>query len=118
MKQQARGHVEIWKKLRRYLLEDYYLLSAQPSDLQSWSGWQFQDPQDRSGFVQTFRSKTADEMHRFPVHGLDEQARYRFADAYGTESFEMSGSTAMTRGIEVRQPPMSSRVYVYKRVED
>lgn len=118
MKQRARLHVETWKKLRHYLLEDYYPLSAQPADLESWSGWQFQDPKDQSGFIQTFRSKTADAAHQFFIKKLDERARYRFTDLYSAESFEMSGLTAMIKGIEITQVPMSSRVFTYEKVAE
>lgn len=116
MKQMARQHVETWKRLRRYLVEDYYPLSAQPGDTVSWSGWQFQDPNDQSGFVQTFRTNTADATHRFVIHKLEEQAHYRFSDVYGGEIIEVTGSTAMTEGIEVVQEPMSSRIFTYRKL--
>jgi alpha-galactosidase len=115
MKNKARLHVRMWKRLRRYLLEDYYPLSAQPGDLQCWSGWQFHDPQDQSGFAQTFRTRTPDGAHRFVLRGLDENARYRFTDAYSGETFDMTGRVAMTDGIEVMQEPMSSTVLTYER---
>lgn len=116
MKRKARLHVATWKKLRRYLVEDYYPLSAQPGDLESWSGWQFQDPKDQSGFIQTFRTRTADATHRFALHKLDENARYRFTDAYSMESSEMTGLDAMTSGFAVTQEPMSSKVLTYAKI--
>lgn len=116
MKQQARRHIAVHKKIRRYLVEDYYPLSRQPADLESWSGWQFHDPQDQSGFVQTFRTKTPDSKHRFFIQKLEESARYRFTDAYSAEGFEVGGSTAMTNGIEVTQAAMSSRVLTYRKI--
>jgi alpha-galactosidase len=117
-KQRARAHLATWKKLRRYLAEDYYSLSEQPADEYTWSGWQFHDPAGGSGFVQTFRTNTAASSHRFKVRGLQEFARYRFTDAYGASSFEVSGAVAMTQGIEVKQAPMSSRVYLYTPIEE
>jgi alpha-galactosidase len=114
MKEKARGHFAVHKKIRRYLVEDYYPLSEQPGDLKSWSGWQFNDPLDRSGFVQTFRTHTPDATHRFFLKGLEEQARYRFIDAYTAEEFELIGSTAMAQGIAVTQAPMTSSVLSYK----
>jgi alpha-galactosidase len=113
MQQRARLHIETWKKLRRYLIEDYYPLSKQPGDLQSWSGWQFQDPKDHSGFVQTFRTRTPDTKHRFVLQKLDEKTRYRFTDIYSGRTFDVDGATAMTGGIEVSQDPMSSRILTY-----
>jgi alpha-galactosidase len=116
MKQKARLHVETYKKIRRYLMGDYYPLSVQPGDLESWSGWQFQDPVDGSGFVETFRTKTRSGTHRFILHKLDKQARYRFTDPYTAESVELTGATAMASGIEIRQTPMSARVLIYSRI--
>lgn len=113
MQEKARLHVQTWKKLRRYLVEDYYPLSDQPGDLKSWSGWQFHDPGDQSGFIQTFRATTRAAQHRFFPRGLDGSARFRFTDAYTGETFSISGTVAMAEGIEVTQAPMSSRVLTY-----
>jgi alpha-galactosidase len=118
MRQQARRHVTAWKALRRYLVEDYYPLSDQPRDVESWSGWQFNDPKDRSGFVQSFRTNTTDAAHRLLVKGLDERERYRFTDLYSGESFDLQGTVAMKNGIEFKQAPMTSRVFPYRKVSD
>jgi hypothetical protein len=98
------------------LVEDYYPLSPQPADLVSWSGWQFNDAADRSGFIQTFRTKTPHSSHRFFAKGLDARANYRFIDAYADDAFEMTGEAAMRIGIEFTQEPMSSRVLTYRHI--
>jgi len=116
MKQKALLHVGIWKKLRHYLVEDYYPLSDQPGDLKSWSGWQFQDAQDRSGFIQTFRTLTSEGTHRFFVRNLDGHAVYRFTDVYSNETFDVRGSVAMQSGIEITEAPMSSKVIAYAAI--
>jgi hypothetical protein len=116
VKKKARIHFETQKRLRRYLMEDYYPLSSQPGDMESWSAWQFNDPEERSGFVQTFRTKTSDATQRFFIKGLEKLTRYRFNDAYGAESFEMTGEQAMNAGIAFTQEPMSSRVFTYTKV--
>jgi hypothetical protein len=116
VKSEVRRHVDVWKTLRRYLIEDYYPLGEeQPRKLESWSGWQFQDSADHSGFIQTFRTKTPDSKHRWLLKGLQDGARYRFEDAYSRQSFEVLGEVAMTEGIELTQEPMSSRVLTYKK---
>ena len=115
IRQQTRGHVEIYKRLRRYLLCDYYPLSTQPCDTQSWSGWQFHDNKTSSGFVETFRTSTSSDRCRFTLHGLDKGGRYRFSDPYTADSFELGGEAALTDGIEMHQPPMSARVLLYSR---
>lgn len=111
-------HVETWKKIRRYLVEDYYPLSEQPGDLKCWSGWQFLDPKDQSGFIQSFRTQTAEAKHRFFVKGLEDQGRYRFTDTYSADTFEMTGKAAMQSGIEFVQEPMTSKVFTYIKISE
>jgi alpha-galactosidase len=115
-RQKAQRHVAIHKELRRYLMEDFYPLGDQPVDLKSWSGWQFLDPVEQAGFIQTFRTKTPESTQRFAIHKLDEGKRYRFSDPYSAQAFEITGQAAMTYGIEVTQEPMSSRVFRYERI--
>jgi len=117
-KARALRHVQIWKQLRRYLIEDYYPLSPQPADMTSWSGWQFHDPNDQSGFMQTFRTNTSEAAHRFALHELDDAALYRFTDAYSGETFEVTGASALTEGVEVCQATMSSRVLHYSKTSN
>jgi alpha-galactosidase len=118
LRDSARGHVETWMKLRRYLVEDYYPLSGQPGDLRSWSGWQFHDPEKQSGFLQVFRTDTPEERRHFRLFGLDSAATYRFQDSEGRSSFDMSGSDAAASGLEVDLPVMSSKVLIYRKLED
>jgi len=116
LKRQAREYVRTWKRLRHYLVQDFYPLSPQPADMTSWSGWQFHDPKDQSGFIQSFRTRTPDSEHRFITKGLEVAATYRFEDPDSKQSFELSGAAAMTEGINVTQRPMSARTYIYKRI--
>ena len=44
-------------------------------------------------------------MQTFSTRGA---ARYQFTDAYSSETFEVTGSAAITEGIEIEQEPMSS----------
>jgi alpha-galactosidase len=116
MRRIANQHIKVHKQIRRYLLEDYYPLSDQPRNLESWSGWQFHDPHDQSGFVQTFRTRAPETTRRFAIYKLEPNARYRLTDAYSGKSFELSGSQAMTQGIEMTQEPMTSKVLTYVKM--
>jgi hypothetical protein len=60
-------------------------------------------------------NRTAGATHCFPLHKLDEHARYRFTDAYSMESSEMTGLEAMASGFAVTQEPMSSTVLAYAK---
>lgn len=111
----AVGHVEIWKRLRRYLVQDYYMLSEQPANMHSWSGWQFHDPAEQSGFIQAFRTNAPEKDHVFSVHGLDDGALYRFEDPYSGKAFEERGDVARAE-LRIAIPPMSSSILTYAKV--
>jgi len=115
-RQKAKLHVQVYKKIRRYLMDDYYPLTDQPKNLESWGGWQFQDPTDGSGFVETFRAKSPNDTYRFTLHNLDKQAHYQFTDPYTGESFELSGADVMVHGLEMCQKPMTARVLIFNRI--
>lgn len=116
MTQKLQRHVGIWKKLRHYLMEDFYPLSSQPQDLKSWLAWQFHDPTEQSGFIQTFRMKTTGSSQRFALHGLDASRRYRFVDLETEATFELPGTETLTYGVEIEQPMLSCRVLMYQQL--
>jgi alpha-galactosidase len=118
MQRKARLEVDRFKDIRRYLVEDFYSLRGQPSDVNSWSGWQFHDPRDQSGFVQTFRIGAATADQRFVIYGLQDKTRYRFTELNTGQRFQISGAQAMNAGIDVKQPPNSSRIFVYRLADD
>jgi alpha-galactosidase len=54
LKAQMRKHVDAYKKIRKYLAEDFYLLLPQPRDLWSWEAWQFHIPRPTKGLCRYF----------------------------------------------------------------
>ncbi|MET4262415.1 alpha-galactosidase [Bradyrhizobium sp. S3.12.5] len=111
----ARTHIALWKKLRRYLVEDFYALTPQPTRPDSWSAWQFHDPVQQSGFVQTFRMRGAEDRHVVRLRGLNEAASYVVTDAYTGERSKVAGANACNVGLPVSQAQMTSRVFLYER---
>jgi len=117
VKMQAAKHIAVFKKIRRFLLEDYYPLTLQSKDQKSWEAWQFHDPLTQEGFVQAFRLKSDEPSVHICLRGLQPGLRYRFTDSYSGESQEISGSVAMERGIEFRLTSDASQVLEYRKVE-
>jgi len=115
VRQSVRRNVEVYKTLRRFLSEDFYLLAPQAGTLDTWAGWQFHDPRTGEGFVQAFRTGSPRPSTRFPLHGLDPAASYQFSDPYTGQAFEVSGAAAMAEGLKFDLPPMSSRVLTYRK---
>ena len=116
MKDQANKHTAVFKKIRKYLAEDYYLLLPQARTLDSWSGWQFHDPKTDEGFVQSFRLRSPKQTVKLPLKGLDGGSQYEFTDPYSGAAFKAPGKTLLAEGLEFALPEMSSRVLLYRRV--
>ncbi len=116
MKDQVKKNVEAYKKVRKYLSEDFYALAGQLRTLDTWSGWQFHDPKAGEGFVQVFRLKSAEQKRKFPLKGLDAKAIYEFTDVYTGKSFTAGGDKLCSDGLEFDLPEMSSRALLYRVV--
>jgi alpha-galactosidase len=109
LKKQARKHVNVFKKIRKFLAEDYYLLLSQPRTFGHWEGWQFHNPETDEGFVQAFRTKEASEsLKNLVMMGLNPNHSYRFTDPYTGESFEMTGAEALSEGVKFKLLPTLS----------
>jgi alpha-galactosidase len=109
----VRKHVDVFKRLRGFLSEDFYLLEAQPRTLEAWTAWQFHNPRTQEGFVQAFRLKSPDERRTFALQGIDSNRRYRFTDPYTNESFVVGGAALSSAGLPFGLPMLSSRVLLY-----
>lgn len=114
MRAQAKRHIQVYKQLRRYLVEDYYRLTPAPSDLESWEGWQFHDPKTGDGFVQAFRTGSPDTARTFRINALDPGKNYVFTDPYTNAAVQIAGATALSSGITFELPEMSSKVLLYR----
>jgi alpha-galactosidase len=113
---QVRKHVEAYKKVRRFLADDYYLLMPQARTLEGWEGWQFQDPKAQEGFVQAFRMRSPNASQKLVLHGLDTNARYEFSDVYTGKTFKISGNQLALDGLEFNLSQNSSQVLLYRRI--
>ena len=115
VRETVRRNVEVFKKLRRFLAEDFYLLTPQARTLETWTGWQFHDPKTQEGFVQAFRLRAREPTAEFPLHGLDPAAAYQFTDPYTGQSLDALGPAVLGRGLKFHLSPMSSRVLIYEK---
>jgi len=113
MKDQVCQHVDVFKRIRKYLCEDYYLLLPQARTLESWSAWRFHDPTTGEGFVQAFRVRSPEQTRSVILKGIDPKSRYQFSDPYSGETFEVHGAELTSGGLSLDLPPLSSRVLVY-----
>jgi len=105
----ARQALEQCRALQRYFLGDYYPLTGYSKAREVWLAWQFDLPGQGEGMVQAFRrERSAYESARFPLRGLEADAKYQVRDldsAGDGDSF--TGQELMTRGVrvEIRAQP-------------
>lgn len=116
MKTQAKRHIQVYKRIRHFLVEDYYRLLPAAVDLSDWEGWQFHDPEKGNGFVQAFRTNSPEAARSLRLFALEPLRSYRFTDPYSGASMQVSGATALSEGIKFDLPEMSSKVLIYEPV--
>jgi hypothetical protein len=115
LEERARKHLEVFKGIRKFLAEDYYLLTPQPRTFGNWEGWQFHNPETNEGFVQAFRDAQSTEPEKeLVLKGLAPNVNYLLTDPYSGDKIEIKGEVAMTDGIRFELAPESSRLYVYQ----
>jgi hypothetical protein len=115
MKQRVRQHVEVYKNLRPFLAEEFYLLIPQSQTLDTWAAWQFHDSKQDAGFVQAFRIRSSRESKQLTLKGIDSSSQYEFTDPYSNDTFVASGELLTSEGARFTLPPMSSQVLKYRR---
>jgi len=112
MMAQAKRHVEVYKSLRHFLVEDYYPLFEQPRSLNAWDGAQYHDPRAQEGFVSVFRLDSPQSSVELKLHGLQPGATYEFRNPYTNRVFQQKGSKAFTLDLQRR----TGEVLAYKRL--
>ena len=109
---QAKKHVDVYKSLRHFLVDDYYPLFPQPENLDAWDGAQYHDPSSQEGFVLAYRLNSSTSAVQLKLHALEPDATYEFSDPYTHQSFRQNGSQALT----VKSDRMKCTVLTYKRM--
>ena len=106
-------------QVEKYLLGDFYPLTAHSLTLDVWVGWQFDRPELGEGMVQVFRrGESPYETARFRLRGLDSGAAYRLRNFDQTNSLEARGGELMEQGLLVSLPQRrSSCIIRYQRVK-
>lgn len=75
---QLAEQVAIYKKLRPLLQADYYSLFQQQRGLESWTGWQFNDPARGEGFIVLLRPPQSPyDSADVQLRGLNASANYK-----------------------------------------
>lgn len=114
-----RANLKAWKDVFTPLfLADFYPLTAQPDRenqaivLQNqqdiWFGWEYYDAKAGKGAIQMFRRLDSRyEAGRFPLYGLEADARYVVSDYDTGKTANYTGEELMTKGllVEIDEAP-------------
>jgi alpha-galactosidase len=105
---------KIHRRLRPFLMEDYYALLPQSMDLGGWDAWQFHNPRTNSGFVQAFRHDSAVASLNIPIFAVVSGDNYEFEDPVTGEKMQTPGAVAGKDGLLFQLDKMSSRILLYQ----
>lgn len=112
--------VEEAREIAGYTLGDFHPLTPYTLAEDQWMAWQFDRPDLAGGVVQVFRrEKSAYESARFPLRGLDRDARYTIRDFDRPDTFEMTGAELTDGGLAVILPGCpKAAILVYTRCRE
>ena len=106
------------RRVAPYFSGDYYPLTGYSLDGTAWMAWQFDRPDLGDGLVQAFRrGESYYESARFPLGGLEPDARYAVTDLDSGRSEEYTGRELTGQGLRVscdKRP--GAIVLLYKKI--
>ena len=112
----ARRHIDVYRRLRPFLQEDFYALFDQAQGLDTWDGWQFHDPAKDAGFVVVFRlDRSPYAVAEVRPRGLGAEGRYELSDPYTGKSETVDAETLQTAWRISLDKPTTSLVRLYRR---
>ena len=106
---------KIWRKAAPFMLYgDFYALTPYHKSRESWTAWQFDDPDWQRGVIQMMRNNAC-EQEAVILHprAVDENAAYVFENEETGESFEINGAELAGAGAEFRLPRRSGAIWFY-----
>ncbi len=115
--EKVRGQVALYKRIRPYLVGDFYALTRYSTKMNVWAAWQYDRPDLGEGVIMAFRRPGA-EMDELTLHprGLAADATYEIEDFDAGRTWSAAGSElAAGVNVQVGSAP-GSAVLVYKRI--
>lgn len=105
----------LYRKLRPFMLGDFYPLFPHATNENVWYGYQFHRPREQDGFALVFRrEKSPDARQTLQLRAVDPQIQYAvsFEDSVATR--QVSGTELATLGIDIPTAPGSAIIYYRK----
>ena len=95
--------VAMYKKLRPYMLGDFYPLFPHDESESQWYGYQFDNPDLKGGFAVLFRrEKSPDAVKTILLQGVNPAASYEVTDLDAGTVTKVSGKELLEKGATVK----------------
>lgn len=108
--------VALYKKIRPYLLGDFYPLFPHTAAEEVWYGYQFHRDDLGAGIAVVFRrEKSAEPAKALPLKGLDANAEYEVTFEDGGNAAVLTGQALQHLKVEIPSAPGSAILY-YREV--
>ncbi|MCC6124481.1 MAG: alpha-galactosidase [Pirellulales bacterium] len=114
----VRKTIELYKKLRPFMIGDFYPLFPHDESESQWYGYQFDNPNLQAGCALLFRrEKSPDALKTIPLQGLDPLASYEVANLDEGTSTKISGKDLLDKSsvVEIKTQP-GAAVIVYRKI--
>lgn len=111
-----RQRVDVYKRFRHLLNEDFFPLTPHPRRADEWDVAQFVHPAGHEAVVFAFRFRGTEDTGRFPLRGLDPKATYLVEDPLAGSSQREDGSELSRLGLSFQLGPDSAGIRLLKRV--
>ena len=113
---EIRAQLEEYKQVRPYFSCDYYPIFGFPVENTSWTGWQFDRPEQGDGILLAFRRPASENDHAVVYPGgLREEAVYVFTDADTKEETRFTGRQLKENGFPIQiDTKRSSKLFFYR----
>lgn len=104
-------------RVRPYLSEDFYPLTAHGTQSDIWCAVQYDRPAERDGVILAYRRENAPyDRAALPMKAVDPAATYRFTDADGG-GFTVDGKTLEADGLMLTLPQKRLSTVLFYRAE-
>ncbi len=114
--EQMKKIVAVYRKLRPYMLGDFYPLFLHSNAQNAWYGYQFNRPEQTDGFALVFRRGQAAEETAVKLRGLDPERVYALTEVDRPGVTNLSGRALMETGLSVKLPPNGSAIILYNHL--
>ena len=103
------------KRIRKYMLCDFYRLTQAPENFENWCAYQGHDSESGSGFVAVFRRRQSPaDFLRISPRGIDENAVYELENKDGSKT-KISGRDF--KDLRIDLPPRDFQFVFYKKAD-